>query len=243
MEPSFDPPPPAVPLPTVPLPPEPAPPRPYGAAPASTSHPGGWAAVSAFTYGVVGLGFATALLVAGVAASAALHAGKLAIQNSGADVSAADAAVLDRGIGVLTPPLLVYGVVVLALGIAATAAGIGMLRRSERARRVLLVVLGVSAVASVAWCVYSIAVYADAVRGWVVEYHEVSARLGLGGDLGSAFDDGAGSAFSDSCAAGLHLLVISAVAAGLRSSHARAWCGSSAEPTSKQPLEPARPPR
>lgn len=239
MEPSpFEPPP-----PPAPLPPEPEPPRPYGAAPASTSHPGGWAAVSAFTYGVVGLGFATALLVAGVAASAALRAGKLALQNSGADVSAADAAVLDRGVDVLTPPLLVYGLVVLALGIAATAAGIGMLRRSEQARRALLVVLGVSAVASVAWCVYSIAVYADAVRGWVAEYHDVSARLGLGGGLGSAFDDGAGSAFSDSCTAGLHLLVIAAVAAGLRSSHARAWCGASAAPMSKQALERARLPR
>lgn len=242
MEPSpFDqpPPPPASP----PLPPEPPPPQRYGAGAATPSHPGGWAAVAGFSYGVVGTVFATTLIVTAVSVNAALGAAEMALQNVDVEASEADLAILDRGGETIAFPLLALGMVSLAIGLAATLAGAGVLRRSERARVALLAVLAASAVACVGWCVYSITSYTAAVQTWAREYQEASGRLGIDADLGQAFEEGASSAFSDACTAGVHLLVIAGLVAALRSASARAWCGASDAPLSKQALERSRLPR
>lgn len=228
-----------------PLPPEPTPPLRHGpSGPVSSpAHPGGWAAVGGFAYGVLGIVIGTGVTVAAVATGAALSAGKLAIQNLDTEVSAADLLILDRGIDALVPPMLTLGLGTLLLGVAATVAGVGVLRRSERARAALVGVLAASAVAAVAWCVYSIAVYAAAVHAWVEEYEEASSRLGLQADVGAAFGGGTSSGFSDACTAGIHLVVIAGLIVALRSASAGAWCGASAAPLSKQALERARLPR
>lgn len=238
MEPSpFDPP------PAPPLPPEPPPPRPYGAGAGTTSHPGGWAAVGVFAYGMLGVVIGTGVVVASVVTGAGLGAAKLALQNSEADASAADLAIIDRGTEVLVPPMLALGLITLVVCGAVTIAGIGVLRRSERARTTCLLLLAASAVAAIGWCVYSISTYSPAVYAWVREYQEVSARIGIDSGLGRTFDEGAASASSDACTAGVHLLVIAGLAVALRSASARAWCGASAAPNSKQALERSRLPR